>query len=223
MRSAIRTSAIMNNPVTYVFTHDSIAVGEDGPTHQPVEHIASLRAMPNVNVLRPADAKETAAAWKRALSRSSQPSALIFSRQKLPSLPLSLDEVEKGTAKGAYSVEKSENPDLVLLASGSEVALALEAAAQLKEEGYRSNVVSMPSWDLFEQQTEEYKQSVIPPDVKKRAAFEMASPLGWHKYTGDHGYVFGIETFGASAPGDIVVEKYGFTAENIARKLKQVF
>ncbi|SFM21626.1 transketolase [Salibacterium qingdaonense] len=223
MRSAIRTSAIMKNPVTYVFTHDSIAVGEDGPTHQPVEHIASLRAMPNVNVLRPADAKETAAAWKTALSNQSQPSALIFSRQKLPSLPLSLKEVEEGVSRGAYIVSQSDSPDLVLLASGSEVSLALEAAGRLKEEGFRPNVVSMPSWDLFEQQTDEYKKSVIPPDIKKRAAFEMASPLGWHKYTGDYGYVFGIETFGASAPGDTVVKEYGFTAENAVKQLKRVF
>ncbi len=222
VRPAIRLSALMGVPVTYVFTHDSIAVGEDGPTHEPVEHLASLRAMPGLSVVRPADANETAAAWKLAISSENEPTALVLSRQNLPVLPKSAERAMEGVQKGAYVISPvdTEQADAILLATGSEVSLAVAAQNQLKEEGIHVSVVSMPSWELFERQDDEYKQSVLPKDVKKRLAIEMASPLGWHKYTGDEGDVLAIDTFGASAPGNVVMEKYGFTVDNVVSKVK---
>ncbi|WP_282019739.1 transketolase [Planomicrobium okeanokoites] len=222
VRPAIRLSALMGLPVTYVFTHDSVAVGEDGPTHEPVEHLASLRAMPNLNVIRPADANETKQAWKLALTSKSHPTLLVLSRQDLPVLEQTGELSASGVEKGAYVISGAENPQALLLATGSEVSLAVEAQKQLAEEGITVSVVSMPSWDRFEKQDKEYKQSVIPPNVKKRLAIEMGSSFGWDRYTGDEGDVLAIDRFGASAPGQRIMEEFGFTPENVAAKVKML-
>lgn len=224
LRPAIRLAALMNLPVTYVFTHDSIAVGEDGPTHEPVEHLASLRAMPNLDVLRPADGNETAAAWKLAVESTTRPTALVLTRQNLPTLNGTADKAYEGVSKGAYVVSpaNTETPDVLLLASGSEVSLAVEAQKSLQNEGIHASVVSMPSWHRFEQQTKEYKESVIPKNVKKRLGIEMATSLGWHRYTGDEGDVLAIDQFGASAPGEKIMEEYGFTVQNVVARVKSL-
>ncbi|MCM3386986.1 transketolase [Ureibacillus chungkukjangi] len=222
VRPAVRLSALMGLPVTYVFTHDSIAVGEDGPTHEPVEHLASLRAMPNLSVIRPADANESAEAWKLAVSSKNVPTVLVLSRQDLPVLDKSSELAKDGVAKGAYVVSPAtkETPDAILIATGSEVSLAVEAQKQLLAERIDASVVSMPSMDRFEQQSAEYKESVLPKAVTKRLAIEMGSSFGWHKYTGFAGDILAIDQFGASAPGEIVIEKYGFTVENVVAKVK---
>ena len=224
VRPAIRLSALMNVPVTYVFTHDSVAVGEDGPTHEPVEHLASLRAMPGLSIIRPADANETAAAWNMAVSSRNNPTVLVLSRQNLPVLAKTGELALEGVSKGAYIVSPAtkEKADAILLASGSEVSLAVAAQEKLKAENIDVSVVSMPSWDLFEKQDDAYKQSVLPKDVKKRLGIEMGSSLGWHKYVGDEGDILAIDTFGASAPGNIVLEKFGFTEENVISKVKNL-
>ncbi|SIT66895.1 transketolase [Edaphobacillus lindanitolerans] len=224
VRPAIRLSALMGVPVTYVFTHDSIAVGEDGPTHEPVEHLASLRAMPNLSVIRPADGNETAAAWQLAVSSGTTPTVLVLSRQNLPVLERSAELAAEGVAKGAYVVSPAEGgePEGLLLATGSEVGLAVEAQKLLAGEGIRVNVVSMPSWDRFEQQEESYKEQVLPSSVKKRLAIEMGASFGWHKYAGGEGDVLAIDTFGASAPGGTVMSEYGFTPENVVARFKQL-
>ncbi|MEK4220605.1 transketolase [Bacillus sp. FSL W8-0116] len=224
LRPAIRLAALMGLPVTYVLTHDSIAVGEDGPTHEPVEQLASLRAMPNLSVIRPADANETAAAWRMALTSKDKPTALVLSRQNLPTLKGTAETAQEGVEKGGYVVSPSnkETPDALLLASGSEVHLAVEAQKQLLEDGIDVSVVSLPSWDRFEKQSDEYKESVIPSAVKKRLAIEMASSFGWERYVGDEGEILAIDRFGASAPGEIVMKEYGFTAENVVNRVKQL-
>lgn len=225
VRPAIRLSALMGVPVTYVFTHDSVAVGEDGPTHEPVEQLASLRAMPGLSVIRPADANETAAAWNIAVSSESTPTALVLSRQNLPTLAKSAELAMEGVKKGAYTVSPAtkEQADAILIATGSEVGLAVAAQAKLATDGIDVAVVSMPSWDLFEKQDEAYKQSVLPKVVKKRLGIEMAVSFGWHKYVGDEGAIIAIDTFGASAPGDTVIKEYGFTEENVIAKVKALF
>ncbi|MGD6816055.1 transketolase [Metabacillus sp. 84] len=222
LRPAIRLAALMNLPVTFVFTHDSIAVGEDGPTHEPIEQLASLRAMPNLDVIRPADGNEVAAAWKLAVTSESSPTALVLSRQDLPTLEHSAELAASGVEKGAYIVSPAdkEQADVLLLASGSEVGLAVEAQKALLQEGIHASVVSMPSWKRFEEQSEEYKRSVLPKEVKKRLAIEVASPLGWERYTGDEGDVLGINRFGASAPGSTIMKEFGFTSENVAARVK---
>ncbi len=222
LRPAIRLAALMNLPVTYVFTHDSIAVGEDGPTHEPIEQLAALRAMPNLSIIRPADGNETAAAWKLAIESTDKPTALILTRQDLPTLKGTVDVAYDGVSKGAYVVSSSnqENTDVLLLASGSEVNLAVEAQKVLEGEGIHASVVSMPSWDRFEAQSKEYKESVIPKTVKKRLAIEMGSSLGWHRYAGDEGEVLAIDQFGASAPANKVLAEYGFTVENVVAHVK---
>lgn len=224
VRPAIRLSAIMGVPVTYVFTHDSVAVGEDGATHEPVEHLASLRAMPGLSVIRPADANETAAAWNIAVASTRTPTSLVLSRQNLTVLPTTAELAMEGVKKGAYVVSPAtkETADAILIATGSEVTLAYRAQQQLKKEGIDVSVVSMPSWDLFEQQDYAYKQSVLPRTVKKRLAIEMGSSMGWHKYVGDEGEILGVNTFGASAPGGTVIEKYGFTEINVAAIVKKM-
>ncbi|MBH4636054.1 transketolase, partial [Staphylococcus aureus] len=220
LKPALRLSSIMGLNATFIFTHDSIAVGEDGPTHEPIEQLAGLRAIPNMNVIRPADGNETRVAWEVALESESTPTSLVLTRQNLPVLDVPEDVVEEGVRKGAYTVYGSEEtPEFLLLASGSEVNLAVEAAKDLEKQGKSVRVVSMPNWNAFEQQSEEYKESVIPSSVTKRVAIEMASPLGWHKYVGTAGKVIAIDGFGASAPGDLVVEKYGFTKENILNQV----
>ncbi|TLS37426.1 transketolase [Pseudalkalibacillus caeni] len=221
MRPAIRLAALMKQPVSFVFTHDSIALGEDGPTHQPIEQLPSLRAMPNLTVLRPADANETKVSWKVALESQDRPSALVLTRQGLPTLDSSSELAEEGVRKGAYVVSEAEGKaSALLLASGSEVSLAVEAQKALKEDGINVSVVSMPAWNLFDEQSDEYKESVLPSSVKYRLAIEMAAPFGWEKYTGDKGEVLGINRFGASAPAEKLMEEYGFTVENVVSKVK---
>ncbi|MBL3397897.1 transketolase [Staphylococcus pasteuri] len=222
LKPALRLSAIMGLNSTFVFTHDSIAVGEDGPTHEPIEQLVGLRAIPNMNVIRPADGNETRVAWEVALESEGTPTSLVLTRQNLPTLDVSEETVEEGVRKGAYIVyESKETPEYLLLATGSEVSLAVEAAKDLDAQGKGVRVVSMPNWFAFEQQSEEYKESVIPSNITKRVAIEMASPLGWHKYVGTQGKVIGIDGFGASAPGDLVVEKYGFTKENVLNQIRE--
>jgi len=222
LRPAIRLAALMSLPVTYVFTHDSIAVGEDGPTHEPVEQLAALRAMPNLSIIRPADGNETAAAWRLAIESTDKPTALILTRQDLPTIKGTAQNAYDGVAKGAYVISPAnkETADVLLLASGSEVNLAIDAQKALESEGIYASVVSMPSWDRFEAQSKEYKESVIPKAVKKRLAIEMGSSLGWHRYAGDEGDVLAIDQFGASAPGEKIMEEYGFTVENVVAKVK---
>ncbi|WP_342600811.1 transketolase [Psychrobacillus sp. FSL H8-0483] len=222
VRPAIRLSALMGLPVTYVFTHDSIAVGEDGPTHEPIEHLASLRAMPGLSVIRPADANETAEAWRLAVSAKNKPTVLVLSRQNLPTLKGSVEQASEGVSKGAYVVSPNENAEAILLATGSEVSLAVEAQQELAKEGIQVSVVSMPSWDLFENQDEAYKKSVLPSHLTKRLAIEMGSSLGWHRYVGFEGDVIAIDKFGASAPGEIVMKEYGFSVENVVSKMKNL-
>lgn len=221
LRPAIRLSALMKVPVIYVFTHDSIAVGEDGPTHEPIEQLASLRAMPGLCTIRPADGNETAAAWKLALESKEVPTALILTRQDLLTL-VDTETAYEGVKKGAYVISKGQNIDGLLLASGSEVSLAIKAQKALKEEGINVSVVSMPSWDRFEKQSAAYKESVLPKNVPARLAIEMGASLGWHKYVGDHGNVIAIDQFGASAPGDKIIEEYGFTIKNIVTLFKML-
>jgi len=224
VRPAIRLSALMGIPVTYVFTHDSIAVGEDGPTHEPVEQLPSLRAMPQLCVIRPGDGNETYAAWKVALESTDRPTVLALSRQNLKTLPLSGKLALEGVKRGAYVISPStkETSDALILATGSEVPLAYEAQQELKKEGIDVAVVSMPSWDLFEKQDKEYRKSVLNPAVKKRLAVEMANPIGWERYTGDEGIILGIDGFGASAPGEIVMDKYGFNVSNVVRLVREL-
>ncbi|MBI0576749.1 transketolase [Neobacillus cucumis] len=222
LRPSIRLAALMGLPVTYVFTHDSIAVGEDGPTHEPIEQIAALRAMPNLSLIRPADGNETAAAWKLAVESTNKPTALVLTRQDLPTIKGTDVNAYEGVSKGAYviSASEKETPDALLLATGSEVGLAVEAQKALAEEGVQVSVVSMPSWDRFEAQSKEYKDSVLPKNVKKRLGIEVGASLGWHKYVGDEGDVLAIDKFGASAPGEKIMEEYGFTVNNVVARVK---
>ncbi|RJX41652.1 transketolase [Paenibacillus pinisoli] len=222
LRPAIRLASLMNQPVTYVLTHDSIAVGEDGPTHEPIEQLASIRIIPGLTVIRPADANETSAAWAYATENQSNPVALVLTRQNLPILEGTVNGVRENLRKGAYVVSEAADgkPQAQLLATGSEVQLAVAAQKALAEEGIQVRVVSMPSWDLFEKQPKEYRDSVILPDVKARLAIEMAHPFGWERYTGDQGDILAIDRFGASAPGDRVIKEYGFTVENVVSKVK---
>ncbi|AOM83558.1 transketolase [Salisediminibacterium beveridgei] len=222
LRPAIRLAALMNLPVTYVFTHDSVAVGEDGPTHQPVEQLASLRAMPNLNVIRPADGNETSAAWEVAMTATETPTALVLSRQNLPTIEGTKENARDGVKKGAYvvSAPDAEEPAALLLATGSEVKLAIDAKEELAKENIPVSVVSMPSWDLFEAQSKAYKDSVLTPKVKTRLAIEMAASLGWDHYTGEHGAVHCIDGFGASGAMDKVLNEYGFTTDQIVTKVK---
>ncbi|MBV5139104.1 transketolase [Staphylococcus xylosus] len=221
LKPALRLSSIMGLNSTFIFTHDSIAVGEDGPTHEPIEQLAGLRAIPNMNVIRPADGNETRVAWEVALESEDAPTSLVLTRQNLTTMDLPKETVEEGVRKGAYVVfESDKEPEFLLLATGSEVNLALEAAKDLEAQGKGVRVVSMPNWNSFDQQTAEYKESVLPSSITKRVAIEMASPLGWHKYVGTEGKVIGIDGFGASAPGDLVVEKYGFTKENVLNQIQ---
>lgn len=216
MRPAIRLAALMKQKVIYIFTHDSIGLGEDGPTHQPVEHLASLRAIPNLTVLRPADANETVEAWKYAINHTGGPIALILTRQKVSVINRNIYASAAGIKNGAYILKDTAGkPDLILLASGSEVALCLDAAEQLEADGLKVRVVSFTSREIFEQQTEEYQHSVLPKDVKARLSVEMGVSQGWKEYVGDYGECLSIETFGASAPDNILFKEYGFTKENV--------
>ncbi|EGO8408409.1 transketolase, partial [Enterococcus faecalis] len=217
LRPAIRLAALQKVPVTYVLTHDSVAVGEDGPTHEPIEQLASVRCIPNVHVIRPADGNETVAAWRIAMTSTETPTILVLSRQNLPVLEGTLEHASDSVQKGAYvlSPQKGEQPAGILIATGSEVNLAVEAQAKLAEEGIDVSVVSMPSFDLFEKQSAEYKESVLPKAVTKRVAIEAAASFGWERYVGTEGKTITIDHFGASAPGGLVLEKFGFTPENV--------
>ena len=223
MRAPIRLAALMKQPVTYVFTHDSVAVGEDGPTHQPVEHLTSLRLIPGLTVIRPADATETAAAWRHAVKSTNAPTALILSRQNLPVIDRKTYPAASLLENGAYVLKDCDGlPDVILMASGSEVAITLEAAKMLTEKDKAVRVVSMPSWELFERMPLDYKEKILTPEVKARVAVEAGLPLGWEKYTGDGGAIIGISTFGASAPGSTVLKNFGFTVENIVAAAERV-
>lgn len=224
LRPAVRMSAIQNLPVIYVLTHDSVAVGEDGPTHEPIEQLASVRCMPNVQVIRPADGNETSAAWIQALETTNKPTILVLSRQNLPVLPNSKEMAKEGVSKGGYVISKAESdtPEGILIATGSEVNLAVQAQKELKAQGKDVSVVSLPSFDLFEAQDEAYKESVLPKAVTKRVAIEAASPFGWERYIGTEGKMIGIDHFSASAPGDFVLEQFGFTVDNVVNTFNEL-
>jgi len=223
-RPAIRLAAMMELPVIYIMTHDSIGLGEDGPTHQPVEHLASFRAMPHMCVIRPADANETAWAWRAAMLRKEGPTMLLLTRQKVPILDRSQLAPAEGLLRGAYilSREQAERPDVILIASGSEVQLIVQTQPQLAEQGIQARVVSMPSWELFEQQDRSYRDEVLPPEVTARLAVEAGSDLGWCKYVTDHGSTITIHRFGASAPAQEVFRQYGFSVENVVARAQSL-
>jgi len=222
MRPAIRVAAMSEYPTIFVFTHDSIGVGEDGPTHQPVEHLAALRSIPNLMVIRPADANETAQAWKFALQYKDGPVVLLLTRQGLPVLDQNKFASAANFSKGAYILFRAGKPDVLLLASGSEISVALCAAEGLAKEGIKAQVVSMPCWELFEKQSQQYKDSVLPPAVKARIGIEAGVELGWHKYLGDKGVFIGMSSFGASAPAKVCFEKFGITADKVVEAAKKL-
>ncbi|MBI5582861.1 MAG: transketolase, partial [Deltaproteobacteria bacterium] len=224
MRPPIRLAAMMGLKVVYVFTHDSIGLGEDGPTHQPIEQLAALRAVPNLTVIRPADANETAEAWRTALQNEGGPAALILTRQNLPTLDRDRVAPAANLAYGAYVLQKTldKHPEVLLLASGSEVPIAMEAGKKLEGKGICSWIISMPSWELFERQPREYRDKILPPQVKTRVAIEAGCTMGWHRYVGDQGSVIGLDHFGASAPFQTLYEKFGLTAERMVEKVLEL-
>jgi transketolase len=218
-RPAVRMAAISKLPVIFVFTHDSIGVGEDGPTHQPIEHLASLRCIPNLWVLRPADGNEVAEAYRVAMRRTDGPVAMILTRQKVPTFDRGKLAPAAGVARGAYVLSEATGgpPQVLLLATGSEVATALAAQEKLQTQGIRARVVSMPSWELFLEQTPEYRESVIPREVPVRVSMEAGSTLGWHRWVGDRGIAIGLDRFGASGPGPVLLKQFGLTADHIVK------
>lgn len=222
MRPAIRLAALMKLHVIYIFTHDSIGIGEDGPTHQPVEHLSNLRAIPNLIVVRPADANETVEAWRTAVEYREGPVALILTRQNLPVLDRSQYHSATGLRRGGYVLADSvhQTPQIILIATGSEIHLALDVYHQLQAEGIGVRVVNLPSWELFENQPEEYRQEVLPPEITKRISIEAGVTSGWHKYVGREGEVIGLDRFGASAPGPTLLKEFGFNSENIRNRIK---
>ncbi len=224
MRPPIRLAALMGIQVVYIFTHDSIGLGEDGPTHQPIEHLMNLRGVPNLTIIRPADATETAQAWRAALQNDKGPTALIFSRQKLPVLDRGRYASEEGVLKGGYILWESskDRPSVILIGTGSETHIALEAADILSKEGVNVRVVSLPSWELFDKQSNEYRESVLPSDIKARVAIEAGTPLGWEHYIGLDGMMIGMEGYGASAPIDVLYEKFGITSERAAQAARNL-
>jgi transketolase len=224
VRPAIRVSAISHYPVVWVFTHDSIGLGEDGPTHQPIEHLAALRAIPNLVTIRPADANETSEAWKVAVERRNGPTVLVLSRQDVATEDREKLASAAGLQKGAYVLADlgKDKPEIILMATGSEVQLALDAATVLAEKGKNVRVVSFPSWELFEKQSKEYQDSVLIPTVKYRLAVEAGIQQGWEKWLGENGVMIGMTSYGASAPAEILYEKFGFTVENIVKHAMQL-
>ena len=222
MRPPIRLAAIMELPVTFVFTHDSIGVGEDGPTHQPIEQLASLRAIPGLDVIRPGDANETVQAWKAAIEASDHPTCLVFSRQPLPTLDRTKFASAEGLDKGAYILADCDNPEVILMATGSELALIAKAYERLSEDGVRVRAVSMPSWHRFELQDAAYKEDVLPSSVRARVAVEMGSEMGWHRYVGLDGRTIVMSTFGASAPIDKLQDKFGFTVDAVVKTAREL-
>lgn len=225
LKPAVRLSALSKLPSIYVMTHDSIAVGEDGPTHEPIEQLPAFRSMPNLNVIRPADANETIASWKVAVESTDRPTMLVLTRQNVPVLPSTHGLAEEGVRKGAYIVspEQGDRPDGILIATGSEVSLAIEVQEQLQSENIDVRVVSMPAMNLFEEQSAEYQEKVLPSDTENRMSIEMASTFGWHKHLGTKGVAVGIDRFGASGPSSEVIDKFGFNVANIANKYKENF
>ncbi|HEY7446574.1 MAG TPA: transketolase C-terminal domain-containing protein, partial [Vicinamibacterales bacterium] len=224
MRPSIRLAALSRVHVIYIWTHDSVALGEDGPTHQPVEQLASLRAMPNMMILRPSDATETVEAWRVALQHRDGPVGLVLTRQKLPVLDRKALASASGLAQGAYVLIEASGvpPEVILIATGSEVSIALEAHVRLAAEGIRTRVVSMPCWELFELQPQSYRDSVLPPDVRARVSIEAAAPFGWERYVGLDGAILGVTDFGVSAPGPVVMREFGFTPERVVEAAKRV-
>jgi transketolase len=224
MRPPIRLAAMMGLRVIYVFTHDSIGLGEDGPTHQPVEQLAALRAIPNLTVIRPGDANETAEAWRQALLNAAGPTALVLTRQNVPTLDRKKFNPAGGLAQGGYVVNRTEGeqPRVILIGTGSELSLALEAAARLEEKGLVVRVVSLPSWELFERQPQSYRDAVLPPSVTARVVVEAGSPQGWERYAGDKGRIICLNHFGASAPYKVLYEKFGITMERVVEAALEV-
>jgi transketolase len=221
LRPSIRLASLSRVKPIYVFTHDSVGLGEDGPTHQPIEHLASLRAIPGIIVIRPADANETVQAWKCAIEHKGSPVALALTRQKVTVLDRTICASADNLSKGAYVlIENGDKPEVILIASGSEVSIGVEAFDILKSEGIKARVVSFPSWELFESQTDEYKESVIPKSVKARISIEAGVKQGWEKYIGVYGEAISIEKFGASAPYQVIFKEYGFTKEIVVQKAK---
>jgi transketolase len=223
-RPAIRLSALMELPVVHVFTHDSIGLGEDGPTHQPVEHLASLRAIPALDVIRPCDANEVSEAWRVAIDRHHQPVALVLTRQNVPILDRTRYASAEGLRRGGYVLADPDDgdPEVILIATGSEVALAVEAHEELIADGVRSRVVSLPSWSIFDRQPEDYRESVLPSEITARVSIEEASTLGWDRYVGTRGAMIGMHTFGSSAPLKDVQTKFGFTPEKVVETAREV-
>jgi len=211
---------MMEQQVIYVFTHDSIALGEDGTTHQPVEQLANLRAIPRLIVIRPCDANETAYAWRVAIETRDRPVALILTRQDVPTLDRSRYAAAAGLKRGGYILAEAANgqPEIVLIATGSEVGLIVEAQRELEKQNIQARLVSMPSWELFDAQAEEYRHSVLPPLIRARLAVEAGATQGWHRYVGDLGDVIGLDHFGSSAPGPVLMREYGFTVENVCKR-----
>jgi transketolase len=224
MRPSIRLAALSKARVIYIWTHDSIALGEDGPTHQPVEQLAGLRAMPNITVLRPSDATETVEAWRVALQHTHGPVALVLTRQKVQVLDRTVLAPAAGLAQGAYILVEVAGfpPEVIVIATGSEVSIALEAHLQLVGQGIRSRVVSMPCWELFDRQPQSYRDSVLPPSVRARVSIEAAAPFGWERYVGLEGAIIGVTDFGASAPGPVVMREFGFTPQRVVEAAKRV-
>jgi transketolase len=224
-KPAIRIAALSKIPTLFVFTHDSIGLGEDGPTHQPIEHLAALRAIPNVRVFRPADANEVSHCWKSAICNTDGPSVMVLTRQALPTLDRSTYETAKGAELGAYTIKKEnkEKPDVIFVATGSEVSPAIEASHILEKNGIAVRVVSAPSLELFEQQDEQYRESVLPADCRKRVSIEAGSTFGWHKWTGTEGLTIGLDQFGISAPYEQVFDHFNITPEKIAQRTVEHF
>lgn len=224
MRPPVRLAAMMGLGPIYVYTHDSIGLGEDGPTHQPIEQLAGLRSVPNMTLIRPADANETAVAWRVAIEHRHGPTALALTRQKLPVFDRTKFGSAEGVAQGAYILSESPtgNVDVILIGTGSEVSVAVDAQAKLAEAGIGARVVSMPSWQLFDKQPLDYQESVLPPAVTARVAVEAGISMGWQKYVGDAGQIVSLDHYGASAPYQVLMEKFGFTADNVAASAKAV-
>jgi transketolase len=218
MRGAVRLAALMQLPVTYVWTHDSIGLGEDGPTHQPIEHYAALRAMPGLDFVRPADANETAIAWRTALEKTDGPVALALTRQGVPTFDRSVLGSAEGTAKGGYVLAEASSgiPAVIIIGTGSEVQIALAARDQLEAQGTPTRVVSMPCWEWFNAQEDSYRQTVLPPGIKARVSVEAGVAMGWREFVGEHGEIVSLDHYGASAPYTVLYEQYGFTAERVA-------
>jgi transketolase len=224
MKPAIRLAALMHQRVIYVFTHDSVGLGEDGPTHQPIEQLAGLRAIPNLTVIRPGDANETAYAWLAALQRANGPTALVLSRQAVPTLDRTQFAAADGTLRGAYVLADlgDGSPEVILMASGTELSIVIEAAAKLESKGHSVRLVSFPSWEIFQEQSDDYRQEVLPPSIRARVALEAASPMGWERWVGDGGAIIGLDRFGASAPYQEIYQNLGLTSERVVEEAERL-